>query len=77
MSDMPRDAAARSLFAPHALLPQGWAENVRLRWDTQGTLTEVQTAAAPAPEEPQAPGPLLPGLANLHSHAFQRALRVA
>jgi formimidoylglutamate deiminase len=73
MNAIPGDATASSLFAPHALLPQGWAENVRLHWNAQGTLTKVQTAASPASGEPQAPGPLLPGLPNLHSHAFQRA----
>lgn len=73
MSATTADAAASSLFAPNALLPQGWADNVRLRWNVQGTLTDVQTAVVPSHGEPQAPGPLLPGLPNLHSHAFQRA----
>jgi formimidoylglutamate deiminase len=61
------------LHAPHALLPAGWARDVLLGWDDAGTLTEVDAGiAAPAGVERTA-GPLLPGLPNLHSHAFQRA----
>ncbi|MDP2418922.1 MAG: formimidoylglutamate deiminase [Hydrogenophaga sp.] len=62
-----------TLFAPDALLPTGWATNVLLRWNTQGQLTEVQANSSAPPGVPQAPGPVLPGLPNLHSHAFQRA----
>ncbi|HBD39897.1 MULTISPECIES: formimidoylglutamate deiminase [Cupriavidus] len=64
--------AVTSLFAPHALLPGGWARNVRLQWDAHGVLTSVTTDVAPAPGESQAAGPVLPGMPNLHSHAFQR-----
>lgn len=60
-----------SLFADHALLPAGWARDVRLTWDAAGRLTAVQAGAAPG-SAPRAPGVLLPGLPNLHSHAFQR-----
>jgi len=61
----------RSLFAEHALLPDGWAQDVLLAWDDVGVLTEVRAGAAPA--APRAAGPVLPGMPNLHSHAFQRA----
>lgn len=60
-----------TLFAPAALLPDGWARDVRLTWDKNGTLTQVDAGAAPG-DAPQADGVLLPGLPNLHSHAFQR-----
>lgn len=65
----------QSLFAAQALLPQGWAHNVLLGWNARGELTQVQpdTPAAPA-GTPTAAGPLIPGMPNLHSHAFQRAL---
>ena len=63
----------RSLFAAHALLPTGWARDVLLSWNEQGFLTEVETDAACPPGTLQAAGPLLPGMPNLHSHAFQRA----
>lgn len=66
-------AAAGSLFAEHALLPDGWARNVLLRWDDAGRLLSVQAGAAPGVAR-RAAGPVLPGMPNLHSHAFQRAM---
>ena len=61
-----------ALFAPHALLPSGWARDVLLRWDATGALVEVSAGAACPPGTPRAAGPLVPALPNLHSHAFQR-----
>ena len=66
-------AAHHRLFAPHALLPEGWARDVLLAWDAAGMLTSVCTNAAAPADVPQASGPLIPGMPNLHSHAFQRA----
>ena len=63
----------QTLFAQDALLPSGWATNVLLQWNHQGQLTDVQANAVAPPGVPQAPGPVLPGMPNLHSHAFQRA----
>ena len=62
-----------TLFADHALLPDGWARDVLLAWDDAGTLTSVTIRAIAPPDAPRATGPLLPGMPNLHSHAFQRA----
>ncbi|MFY7905225.1 MAG: formimidoylglutamate deiminase, partial [Burkholderiaceae bacterium] len=62
-----------ALFARDALLPTGWARNVRLQWDGTGRLTDVQADATPDSATPQATGPVIPGMPNLHSHAFQRA----
>ncbi|UXC36619.1 formimidoylglutamate deiminase [Cupriavidus gilardii] len=62
----------RTLFAAEALLPDGWASNVQLSWDADGKLTAVTPNAAPAAGTPRAAGPVLPGMTNLHSHAFQR-----
>lgn len=62
-----------SLFAHHALLPQGWADNVLLQWDDAGTLTCVEAGLSPPAGTRRVDGVLLPGLPNLHSHAFQRA----
>lgn len=64
----------RSLFATHALLPIGWARNVLLTWDDLGVLTSVTTGVKAGAGVASAPGPLVPGMPNLHSHAFQRAL---
>ena len=64
----------QSLFAEHAYLPGGWRRNVLLEWDAAGTLTAVTPDMAAAPAGvPKAAGPVLPGMRNLHSHAFQRA----
>ena len=63
----------RSLFAAHALLPTGWARDVLLSWNEQGFLTDVKTQCVYPAGTLQAAGPLLPGMPNLHSHAFQRA----
>ena len=63
----------RQLFAAHALLPGGWATDVRLAWGPDGTLTQVEPQAAHDAATPVAAGPLIPALPNLHSHAFQRA----
>ena len=65
--------ASRCLFAQEALLPSGWASQVLLQWDERGQLTSVQTHAEPG-DAPRAKGPVLPGMPNLHSHAFQRAM---
>jgi formimidoylglutamate deiminase len=63
-----------ALFADHALLPNGWAKNVRLAWDAAGVLTEVTPNASREPHLERAAGPVLPGMPNVHSHAFQRAM---
>lgn len=64
-----------SLFAPAALLPGGWAQDVLLTWNDQGQLTQVQAGTTTPPNgTASAAGPLIPGMPNLHSHAFQRAL---
>ena len=62
-----------ALFAPHALLPTGWVSNVLISWDEAGALTEVTPSRQPTSDVHQATGPILPGMPNLHSHAFQRA----
>lgn len=63
-----------SLFADDALLPTGWARHVLLRWDELGTLAEVQPDTTRPDGTAHAAGPVLPGLPNLHSHAFQRGM---
>ncbi|HET8537524.1 MAG TPA: hypothetical protein VFL73_10140, partial [Solirubrobacteraceae bacterium] len=40
-----------------------------------GTIAAVERAETPAPAAERLPGLTIPGLANAHSHAFQRALR--
>jgi formimidoylglutamate deiminase len=61
------------LFAARALLADGWASDVLLEIDAIGTLTRVTPGAVPGSAE-RAAGPVVPGMPNLHSHAFQRAM---
>ncbi|MFM7346714.1 MAG: formimidoylglutamate deiminase [Tagaea sp.] len=60
-------------FAPLARLPDGWARDVRFSVDAKGDIAAV-TANAARGEAALLPGPTLPGLADLHSHAFQHAM---
>lgn len=56
-----------------ALLPDGWARNVRVRVDARGMIDRLHIGVDAAPgDEIVAIG--LPGLGNLHSHAFQRGM---
>jgi formimidoylglutamate deiminase len=65
-----------SLFAPTALLPEGWARTVRIDVAEDGTILGVTPdAVLPLGERVERlAGPVVPGMANLHSHAFQRAM---
>ncbi|WP_298212271.1 formimidoylglutamate deiminase [Acidovorax sp.] len=65
--------ASRSLFAADALLPTGWARNVLVQWDGAGRITRAVADSVAPMGVAVAPGPLIPGMPNLHSHAFQRA----
>ena len=62
-----------AFFAERALLPSGWADNVRLEVSNAGVITHIATDAEASGAE-RIDGPLLPGMPNLHSHAFQRAM---
>ncbi|QHF42565.1 formimidoylglutamate deiminase [Pseudomonas sp. S35] len=62
-----------AFFAERALLPNGWANDVRLEVSADGLLTQV-TANASAEGAERLKGPVLAGMPNLHSHAFQRAM---
>lgn len=61
------------VFAATALLPDGWASDVLLEVDEEGWIRRVEKGALPDGAERLA-GPLLPGMPNLHGHAFQRAM---
>jgi len=60
-------------YAERALLPSGWANNVRFEVAADGHLAAVQADASAEGAE-RLNGPVLPGMPNLHSHAFQRAM---
>lgn len=63
-----------ALFAAHAYLPQGWRRDVLLEWNEGGVLTAVSPDTAAPAGVARARGPIAPGMPNLHSHAFQRAM---
>jgi len=62
-----------AFFAERALLPNGWANDVRLEVSADGLLTKVEANASAEGAE-RLRGPVLAGMPNLHSHAFQRAM---
>ncbi len=62
----------RRLLLEHALLPGGWASAVGLDV-ADGWIQAVLPGAAPAGRE-VLHGVVLPGMPNLHSHTFQRAM---
>lgn len=63
----------QALYAEQALLPDGWAQGVRLTLDHAGIIRQIERNAGPNGAW-RLPGPAIPGMANLHSHAFQRLL---
>ena len=66
-------ASAQSLWFETALLPDGWARNVRVGV-AGGRIASVEADAERATDEPVAGAVALPGVADVHSHAFQRAM---
>jgi formimidoylglutamate deiminase len=63
----------QTIFAGAALLPEGWAEGVRVTLGADGRIAAAQAGAAPATGDHRA-DILLPAAANLHSHTFQRGM---
>ena len=62
-----------SLFAEVALLPGGWAKDVRIEVAVDGTIERVTAGTVPSPDD-RCVRAALPGMPNVHSHAFQRGL---
>jgi len=62
------------LFARDALLPSGWGRDVLIDIGADGSIRSVDVAFATPADAERVQGPLLPGMPNVHSHAFQRAL---
>jgi formiminoglutamate deiminase len=60
------------LWFERALTPSGWAERVRLTV-AGGLIEGIETGVEPRPGDARH-AVALPGLPNLHSHAFQRAM---
>jgi formiminoglutamate deiminase len=63
---------ATTLFFDRVLLPEGWAAQVRLTVE-RGVIAAVETGVEARPAD-ERHGVGLPGMPNLHSHAFQRGM---
>ncbi len=65
--------SVRTLWARQAWIAGAWRDDVRLELDAAGRWAAV-SPGVPCPAGISAlPGPVLPGLVDAHSHAFQRA----
>lgn len=63
----------RTLFAEQALLPGGWARDAAIRYDpADGRILEIEPDAQAGGDDRAKI--VIPGMPNLHSHAFQRAM---
>ncbi len=68
------ELAAPMLWAPQAWLADGWHDDVLLQIGADGCWAEVSPGVTLPPTSATViDSPLLPGLVNAHSHAFQRA----
>lgn len=61
------------LFAERALLVEGWANDVAFSVGADGCIASLEQGVA-AGSAKRLAGPVVPAVANLHSHAFQRAM---
>ena len=63
----------KTLYAPAALLDDGWRRDIAIAVGDDGRIVNVG-AAKPAGADERLAGPVIPAMPNLHSHAFQRAI---
>jgi formimidoylglutamate deiminase len=61
-----------AIFAEQVLTPEGWMMNARIAIDA-GRIAGVTAGSAAQPDDSRC-AILLPGMSNVHSHAFQRAM---
>ncbi len=66
------NTASHAAWFESALLPQGWARKVRIVW-SDGRIMRIHCDAEAAPGD-ERHAVALPGMPNLHSHAFQYAM---
>ena len=67
-------AAMPALHAADALLASGWARDVLIEWDDAGVISRVAVDQPRPAHARHVEGPVLPGMPNVHSHSFQRAM---
>ena len=60
-------------LAKTALLPDGWKNNILISVGENGLIEDVQPGQTSV-DAIKLDGPVIPGMANLHSHAFQYAM---
>ncbi len=60
-------------FAPHIFTDRGWLSSIKVSVTTEGIISSLEPGLAADCEHIFA-GALIPGMVNLHSHAFQRSL---
>src|SRR5688500_17160133 len=73
LHDPHRHGARMHLHFAKALLPEGWRSDVVVTI-SGGTISTVTAGPPPPPDAGRFGGIAIPGLANVHSHAFQRAM---
>src|SRR3989449_4795570 len=71
----PHDGQApmKKICAPEAMLPDGWIRDVVVEIDDEGNIAAARGRQNAAGAE-SAGGAVIPGMANVHSHALQRAM---
>lgn len=69
-----RGRQERSFYFEEALLPNGWSKGVRVQVSREGVIIGVQESSLPLAGDIKVSEPSCPGVSNLHSHSFQRAI---
>lgn len=72
-ANMSRHIIMAALWFETALLPQGWTDGVRMEIAADGRIGTIQADTPARPDDEQY-GIAVPGLGNVHSHAFQRGM---
>lgn len=67
----PQADSSGFLHAGAALLPEGWVDDLRIEW-RDGRISRIHKGSSP--EGGERVGVLLPGMPDVHSHAFQRGM---
>ncbi len=71
---MGKPSTEHGLRCSQVWLPGGWASDQTVRFDPGGTITGIASTTDADAGVPLSRGPVIPGMANLHSHAFQYAM---
>lgn len=66
-----QDRMTTTIAAHHALLSTGWADAISIEIDDDGVISDIRAGTSGADHTADI---LLPALANVHSHSFQRAM---